>query len=149
MQDGLEEKIDRLTIIMSKLTAKDDGTNKQFKPQIYASKRRDRPDSFMTNARQNNKGGYRVNYSNENYERGRSRSRERQYQGNIRRNNRSGSSRSRSGSRVSTNRDRIRCYECNEYDHFAEDCLTTKVEKETDRIQQMFNLDEGQTSLKT
>ena len=31
--------------------------------------------------RQNNRGGYRGNYRNENYERGRSRSRERQYQG--------------------------------------------------------------------
>ena len=28
-------------------------------------------------------------------------------------------SRSRSGSRASTNRDRIRCYKCREYDHFA------------------------------
>ena len=27
--------------------------------------------------------------------------------------------------------------------------LTSKVQKETDRIQQMFNLDEKQTSLKT
>ena len=47
------------------------------------------------------------------------------------------------------NRDRIRCYKCREYDHFAKDCLTTKIEKETDQIQQMFNLDEEQTSLKT
>ena len=37
-------------------------------------------------------------------------SRERQYQGNIRRNDRSSSSRSWSGSRASTNRDRLRCY---------------------------------------
>ena len=35
-----------------------------------------------------------------------------------------------------------------EYDHFAKDCPTTKVEKETHQIQQMFNLDEEQTSLK-
>ena len=34
-QDGLEGKIDRLTVMMSKLTTKDHGTNKQFKPQIY------------------------------------------------------------------------------------------------------------------
>ena len=38
--DGLEEKIDRLTVIMSELATKDDGTNKQFNPQIYQSKRR-------------------------------------------------------------------------------------------------------------
>ena len=29
---------------------------------------------------------------------------------------------SRSGSRTSTNRDRIRCYRCREYDHFANEC---------------------------
>ena len=40
MQDRIEEKIDRLVAMMSKLTAKDDGTNKQFKPKISQSKRR-------------------------------------------------------------------------------------------------------------
>ena len=99
--------------------------------------------------RQNNRGGYSGNYRNENYGSGRSRSRERQYQGNIRRNDGSRSSRFRSGSRVSTNRDGIRCCKCTEYDYFAKDCSTTKVEKETDQILQMFNLDEVQTSLKT
>ena len=39
-QDGLEEKIDRLTLMMSKLTAQDDSQNKQFKPKIYQSKRK-------------------------------------------------------------------------------------------------------------
>ena len=39
-QDGLEEKIDRLTSRMSKLTAQDDDQIKQFKPKIYHSKRR-------------------------------------------------------------------------------------------------------------
>ena len=54
---------------------------------------------------------------------------------NTRRNDRSSSSRSRSGSRPSTNRDRIRCYKCREYDHFAKDCLTSKLEKETEQMQ--------------
>ena len=49
---------------------------------------------------------------------------------------------------MSINRDRIRYYKCREYDHFANDCPTTKVKKETDQIQQMFNLDKEQTSLK-
>ena len=31
--------------------------------------------------------------------------------------------RPRSGYRASTNKDRIRCYNCREYDHFARDCL--------------------------
>ena len=60
----------------------------------------------------------------------------------------SSNTRSRSGSRVSANRDRIGCYKCREYDHFAKDHPTTKEEREADEIQQMFNLDEEQTSLK-
>ena len=40
------------------------------------------------------------------------------------------SSRSRSGSRASTNRDRIRCFECQEYDHFVRDCLTMQADIE-------------------
>ena len=31
-------------------------------------------------------------------------------------------SRSRSNSRVRTNRDRIRCYRCQEYDHYTSEC---------------------------
>ena len=38
-------------------------------------------------------------------------------------------SRSRSGSRAVTNRDRIRCFECREYDHFARDCLATQANR--------------------
>ena len=196
-QDSLEDKIDRLTVMMSKLTANNDGLNKQVKPKIFQSKRRgqmrnfygrcnynqrnyqnryssnsrdrrisfggeyrvdkmigrpryeqnyrndSRRETFRGNVksyqnqnvrRQIYRGGYRGNYRNENYDRGRSMSRERQYQSNIRRNDRSSSSRSRSGSRMSTNRDRIRCYNCREYDHFTKDCLTTKEEKETAQI---------------
>ena len=33
--------------------------------------------------------------------------------------------------------------------HFAKDCLTSKLEKETEKIQQMYNMDEEQRSLKT
>ena len=39
-QDSLEEKIDRLTSMISKLTAQDDNQNKQFKSMIYQGKRR-------------------------------------------------------------------------------------------------------------
>ena len=38
MQESLEEKTDRLTSMISKLTAQDDSWNKQFKPKIYQSK---------------------------------------------------------------------------------------------------------------
>ena len=41
-------------------------------------------------------------------------------------------SRSRSNSRVSTNCDRVRCYRCWEYDHFASKCPNTPTDKETD-----------------
>ena len=41
-------------------------------------------------------------------------------------------SRLRSGSRASTKRDRIRCYNCREYDHFARDCPTSREEGDID-----------------
>ena len=49
-------------------------------------------------------------------------------------------SRSRSGSRASTNGDRIHCYKCREYDHFTRDCPTSREEKEIEQFQQMLNL---------
>ena len=38
-QDGLKDKIDKLTVMMNKLATRDNGTNRQFKPHIYQSKR--------------------------------------------------------------------------------------------------------------
>ena len=58
-------------------------------------------------------------------------------------------SRSRSGSRANTIRDRIRCYKCREYDDFIRDCPTCKEEREIEQLQQMLNLEENQTSLLT
>ena len=71
----------------------------------------------------------------------------RKFEENVRRNDRN-SSRSRSRLRASTNKDRIRYYKCQEYDHFVKDCPTSKLEKETKQVQQMYNMDEEQTSLK-
>ena len=76
---------------------------------------------------QNLIGGYEGNYCNDKFGRGISRSRGRQYSGYFRWNNRS--SRSGSGLRASTNKDRIRCFKCREYDHFAKDCLIHKERK--------------------
>ena len=45
-QDALEEKIDRLMSMMSKLTTQDDSHNKQFKPKIYQGKRRGQTRNF-------------------------------------------------------------------------------------------------------
>ena len=45
-QKGIEDKIDRLTVMIIKLAANDEGTNKQFKSQIYQSKRRGQTRNF-------------------------------------------------------------------------------------------------------
>ena len=55
--------------------------------------------------------------------------RDRQYSSIFRRNAQS-SSRSRSGSRASSNKDRIRYFKCREYDHFATECPNLDTEKE-------------------
>ena len=38
MQDRLDDKLDKLTLMMSKLTAQGNNQNKQFKPKIYQGK---------------------------------------------------------------------------------------------------------------
>ena len=87
-----------------------------------------------------------ISYRSDSYDRSRNRSRERLFSG-IYGSNRT--SRSRSGSRASTNRDRIRCYNCREYYHFARDCPTSRGEREIEQLQQMLNQEEDQTSLMT
>ena len=54
----------------------------------------------------------------------------------------SSNDRYRSGSRASTNRDRIRCYTCREYDHFARDCPNSREEKDLEQLQHMLNMEE-------
>ena len=51
------------------------------------------------------------------------------------------SNRSRSGPGASTNRDRIRCYNCREYDHSARDSPTSREERDLEQLQQMLNLE--------
>ena len=46
------------------------------------------------------------------------------------------------GSRTSTNRDRIRCYVCREYDHFARDCPNSREERDLEHLQHMLNMEE-------
>ena len=46
MQGSLDDKIERLTSMMSKLTAQDDNQNKQFKSKIYQRKQRGQTRNF-------------------------------------------------------------------------------------------------------
>ena len=92
---------------------------------------------------QNNRENYRnERYGNNNRDRNRSRERTitRNY-GNGR-DRSSSNDRSRSGSRSSTNRDRIRCYACREYDHFVRDCLNSREERDLEQLQHMLNMEE-------
>ena len=71
-----------------------------------------------------------------NYNRDRNRLRERTLVGNYRRDRSSSNDRSRSGSRANTNRDRIRCCACREYDHFARNCPNSGEERDFEQVQQ-------------
>ena len=50
---------------------------------------------------------------------------------------------------MTTDRDRIRSFECREYDHFARDCPTRQASREGEQIKQMLNMDEDQTILQS
>ena len=173
-RDELGDKIDKLTVVMSKLAVKDSHERKPFKPQIYKSRGQNRSYgqggyqarsdngnrgySMNNNVRQNYRGnrfrgnfrGYsrqnsRENYRNERYgnnNRDRNRSRERVLTRSYGRDRSSSNDRSRSGSRASTNRDRIRCYACREYDHFARDCPNSREERDLEQLQHMLNVEE-------
>ena len=96
----------------------------------------------LWNNRQDSRERYRKErYSNHN-NRNRNRSGERAFVRNYRRDRSSSNDRSRSGSRASTNRDRIRCYICREYDHFARDCPNSREERDLEQLQHMLNMEE-------
>ena len=79
-----------------------------------------------------------------NYNGDRNRLRERTFTRNYssNRDRSSSNSRLRSWSRVNTNRDRIRCYKCREYDHFARDYPNSREERDLEQLQQMLNMEE-------
>ena len=60
-QHGLEQKIDKLTVMMNKLFTMDNGMNKQFKPQIYQSKRRGQCRNFY-DTHNYDRGNYQNRY---------------------------------------------------------------------------------------
>ena len=89
-----------------------------------------RRNGYMQNFSRNN-GRDRGRNLNSNYSSDKSRSTERRlsprrYNNNNNRQNTNARfrsrSRSRSNSRIRTNRDRVRCYKCREYDHYANEC---------------------------
>ena len=162
--DYLEQKIERLIVMMGRLVTEEEGFTKPFKPQVYQSNRgrNQSRGNFCSRFRNNayrgcppynknfrgrnrgnfsNRGNYeyntrgsqryrnnyndyrRNNYKGQSYDRNRNRSLDRQDR-NRRRDRNISNGRSRSGSRASKNRDRIRCFECREYDHFVRECPT-------------------------
>ena len=160
--------MDKLTVAMSRLATKDNHDKRPFKPQIYKSRGQNRSfnqpsgrnrgqytnsrqhykdnssqENLRGYGRQNSRGGHRNDRHND-YNRGRNRLRERTSTRNYSSNrDRSPSnSRSRSGSRANTNRDRIRCYNCREYDHVTRDCPNSREERELERLQQMLDMEE-------
>ena len=170
-RDKLGYKIDKLTVVMSKLVVTDNCERRPFKPQIYKSRGqnrsygqgryqprsndRNRGYGADTNTRQNYWGSRsrgnsrqssREGYRNERYgnsnNRDRNRLRERTFVGNYRKDRSFSNDRSRSGSRASTNRDRIRCYACREYDHFARNCPNSREERDLEQLQHMLNMEE-------
>ena len=53
MQDGLEDKIDSVTAMISHLTMKDKGMNRLFKPMIYQSRGRGQSRNFYNKCNYN------------------------------------------------------------------------------------------------
>ena len=86
--------------------------------------------NFRRNSRQCSREGYKNKRYGNNNHRDRNRLRERTFVGNYRRDRSSSNDRSRSGSRANTNRDRIRCYACREYDHFVRNCPNSREERD-------------------
>ena len=144
------ENMERMMVLMDKMYIKLEQKEVPYKPQIYQRGRgQNRRQfgrgnnwrgyrSFSRNSNEGNRGygRGRSNFQRGNFWRGNFRGRyndrmDRSWENRrtcrqsrsreIERRGRSPSS-SRSGSRTSTNRDRIRCFKCREYDHFVNEC---------------------------
>ena len=77
--------------------------------------------SSRNDSRDRNRQHFRRNFSNDR-NRSRKRSPAPKRSGNRHNNSPNSGTRNRLRSRVTTNRDRIRCFRCREYDHFANEC---------------------------
>ena len=59
MQDRLGDKIDQLTLMMSKFTAQGNNQSKQFKPKIYEGQQRGQSRNYYDQGNYHNR--YRLN----------------------------------------------------------------------------------------
>ena len=89
------DSIERLASLMDRMDTKLDRRQDQYRPRVYQGR--------SSQSRSSSQNRYKSRRQSRDDTRIRDRS----------------ESRSRSSSHVSTNRDRSRCYRCNEYDHFA------------------------------
>ena len=147
------QDLEAMTSMMYNMSLQQGKTKKPLKPQVYQKRGRGQRQYYDRNRPRNNnwqgqnmhrndyrRNGYMQNFNrngrnfNRSYSRDRDRSRERSLSPrrfNNDNNRQNGSSRfrsrskSRSNSRITTNADRIRCYRCQEYDHFANECPNT------------------------
>ena len=95
--EGLEDKTDKLRVMMGKLAARDNRNNRQFKPQIYQSRRRGQSQKFYDsfnydrgnyqNRYRSNSGGGKIQFNGQSIDRPR-------YEQNYRRGNFRGNVRS-------------------------------------------------------
>ena len=73
-----------------------------------------------------------MDFRNRSHSRNRNESYDTRGRSRDRNNRRREESMSQSNSRVSTNHDDVRCYRCQEYDHFVAECPNTPTDEETD-----------------
>ena len=141
---------------MNKLTAEGNNQKRPFKPKIYQGKRREQSGNYYDQDRyqnwyRSNTGDRRVSYRGR-VQYGKNYTGRLQYHQNypshFRRGNFRGIqnyiSQNLSGSRASTNLDRIQCFKCRECDHFAKDCpnISDTEKEQSEQLQQMLNLEE-------
>ena len=92
-QDGFEDQIYRLTVMIGKLATRVNGINKQFKPKIHQSKRRGQNRNFydkLNYDRRNDQNRYRSNSGDRRIQYGQNRGRpryEQNYRNDYRRGN--------------------------------------------------------------
>ena len=67
-QDGLENKTDKLTAMMSKFAARDSELNRPFKPQVYQSRQRGQSRNFY-DSHNHDRGNYQNGYTSNNGDR--------------------------------------------------------------------------------